>query len=240
MGSLSDDGVVTITVNAVNDAPDAQDDTYTTDEDVALTIAVPGVLLNDTDVDSTLTAVLATGPANGTLVLNADGSLTYTPNLNFNGTDSFTYRANDGDLDSDIATVTLTVNAVNDAPVANPDSFSVDEDNTLTVSAPAVLGNDTDVDDSTLTAILVSSTTNGTLMFNSDGSFTYTPNLNFNGTDSFTYKANDGDVDSDITTVTLTVNAVNDAPVAKPDSFSVDEDNMLTVSAPAVLGTTPT
>src|SRR6202008_4496757 len=128
---------------------------------------------------------------------------------NFNGTDSFTYKANDRDFDSDITTVTLTVNAMNDAPAANPDSFSVDEDNTLTVSAPGVLGNDADIEASMLTATLVSTTTNGALTLNSDGSFTYTPNANFNGTDSFTYKANDGDLDSDVATVTLTVNAVN-------------------------------
>ena len=224
-GVLSDDGLVTITVNAVNDAPDAQDDTYTTDEDVALTIAMPGLLANDTDVDSALTAILETGPANGTLVLNADGSFTYTPNLNFNGTDSFTYRASDGPL-SDLATVLLTVNAVNDAPDAQDDTYTIDEDTVLTVSVPGVLANDADVD-STLTAVLETGPANGTLVFSADGSFTYTPNLNFNGTDSFTYRASDGP-ESDLATVLLTVNAVNDAPVGTvPGAQTATEDTPL-------------
>ena len=88
---------MTLTVNPVNDAPVAANDAYTTDEDTPLTRPAPGVLANDTDVDgATLTAVLVTGPAHGTLALNADGSFTYTPAANFNGSDSFTYQASDG------------------------------------------------------------------------------------------------------------------------------------------------
>ena len=189
------------------------------------------MLGNDTDVDSpTLTAVLVSGTSNGVLSFNSSGSFTYTPNSNFNGTDSFTYKANDGALDSNVATVTITVNAVNDAPVANPDSFTVDEDNTLTIGAPGVLGNDTDVDSPTLTAVLVSSTSNGVLSLNSNGSFSYTPNSNFNGTDTFTYKANDGALDSNVATLTITVNAVNDAPVAVDDSATTDEDSAVTIA----------
>ena len=114
------------------------------------------MLGNDTDVDGNpLTAVVVTAPANGTLTLNADGSFTYTPNANFNGTDSFTYKANDGTADSNTATVTITVDAVNDAPVAVNDSYSTTEDTPLTVAAPGVLGNDTDVDGNPLTAAVV-------------------------------------------------------------------------------------
>jgi VCBS repeat-containing protein len=204
---------VTITVNTVNDAPAAVDDSYGTNEDTALTIAAPGVLGNDTDVDgSSLSAIRVSGPASGTLVLNADGSFTYTPNANFNGTDSFTYKANDGAADSNVATVTITVNAVNDAPAAVDDSYGTNEDTALTIAAPGVLGNDTDVDGNALSAIQVSGPANGTLVLNADGSFTYTPNANVNGTDSFTYKANDGTADSNTVTVTITVTPVNDAP----------------------------
>src|SRR5207237_6067509 len=179
-----------LTVSPVNDAPVAANDAYTTNEDTALTIAAPGVLGNDTDPDAgdTRTAVLVTasGPANGTLTVNADGSFTYTPNLNFNGTDSFKYQAKDaaGAL-SDSATVTITVNAVNDAPVATNDAYTTNEDTALTVAAPGVLGNDTDVDvTDTRTAVLVAASgpTSGSLALNADGSFTYTPNVNFNGT----------------------------------------------------------
>jgi VCBS repeat-containing protein len=99
------------------------------------------VLGNDSDADGdALTAALVSGPGNGTLLLNGDGSFSYTPNADFNGTDGFTYSAGDGAL-SDTATVTITVNAVNDAPVAADDAYATDEDVTLNVAAPGVLGN---------------------------------------------------------------------------------------------------
>ena len=98
---------MTITVSAVNDAPTAADDAYSTAEDTALTVAAPGVLGNDSDPDGDpLSAVLGSGPSHGTLTLNANGSFTYTPAANFNGSDSFTYRASDGTLTSNLATVT--------------------------------------------------------------------------------------------------------------------------------------
>ncbi|NOG48618.1 MAG: tandem-95 repeat protein [Chloroflexi bacterium] len=225
---------VTITVNPVNDAPVAVDDAYTTDEDTALNTAAPGVLTNDTDAEADpLTAVLVVGPTNGTLTLNSDGSFTYTPNAHFNGSDSFTYKANDGTADSNVATVTITVNPVNDAPVAVDDAYATDEDTALNVAAPGVLTNDTDVDGDTLTAVVDSGPTNGTLTLNSDGSFIYTPSANFNGSDSFTYKANDGTADSNVATVTITVNPVNDAPVAVNDAYTTDEDTTLNVAARA-------
>src|SRR5204863_4972764 len=157
-----------------------------------------GVLANDTDADgSALTAILVSGPANGSVALNASGSFTYTPNANFNGSDAFTYKANDGTADSNTATVTIAVSAVNDAPPAVIDSFSTAEDTPLTIAAAAgVLGNDTDVDGNPLTAIVATSPANGTVTLNADGSFTYAPNANFNGSDAFTYRANDGTTDS--------------------------------------------
>ncbi|MBK9121838.1 MAG: tandem-95 repeat protein [Chloroflexi bacterium] len=228
---------VTITVNPVNDAPVAVGDAYTTDEDVALNVPADGVLTNDSDVDGNpLTAVLVTGPASGSLLLNPDGSFTYTPAANFNGSVNFTYRANDGIANSNIATVTITVNPVNDAPVAVSDAYSTDEDVALNVAALGVLDNDTDIDGNPLTAIKVTDPSSGTVTVNADGSFIYTPNANFNGSDSFTYRANDGTADSNIATVTITVNAVNDAPVAVDDSYSTDEDVVLNIPASGVLG----
>jgi large repetitive protein len=228
---------VSITVNAVNDAPTANDDAYSTNEDTSLTVAAHGVLNGDTDVEGEpLTAVVVTNPAHGTLTLNADGSFMYTPAVDYNGSDSFTYKANDGGADSNTATVTITVNPVNDAPVATNDVYDVDEDTSLTVAlAEGVLGNDTDVEGHHLTAALVSGPSHGTLVLNADGSFTYTPAANYNGPDSFTYKANDGSLDSNVATVTITVNAVNDAPVATEDAYSTDEDTPLVVGAPGVL-----
>src|SRR5207244_3177414 len=131
----------------INQAPVATADAYGTAEDTTLTITAPGVLANDTDVDgASLRAVLVSGPSHGTLSLNANGAFSYTPAANYNGSDSFTYKANDGSTDSAPAVVTLTITAVNDAPVANPDSYSTAEDTTLTITAPGVLANDTDVD----------------------------------------------------------------------------------------------
>jgi VCBS repeat-containing protein len=227
---------VSITASAVNDAPVAVDDAYTTDEDVTLSINAPGVLSNDSDLDGdTLTAVLVSGVSHGTLTLNSDGSLDYTPEANFNGTDTFTYHASDGSLDSNAATVSITVSAVNDAPVANDDSYTTDEDTSLNVTLPGVLGDDSDPDGDTLTAVLVSGVSHGTLTLNGDGSFDYTPETNFSGTDTFTYHASDGSLDSNVATVSITVSAVNDAPVANDDSYTTDEDTNLTVTAPGVL-----
>ncbi|NOG48611.1 MAG: tandem-95 repeat protein [Chloroflexi bacterium] len=194
------------------------------------------MLTNDSDVDGdTLTAVLVVGPTNGTLTLVTSGGFIYTPNAGFNGSDSFTYRASDGTLLSNIATVTITVNPVNDAPVAVNDAYTTDEDTALNIAAPGVLTNDTDVDGDAMTAVLVVGPTNGTLTLNGDGGFVYTPNANFNGTDTFTYKANDGTADSNIATVTITVNPINDAPVAVNDAYTTDEDTTLNVAAPGVL-----
>src|SRR5207249_1838873 len=148
----------------------------------------------------------------------------------FNGSDSFTYKANDGQLDSTTATVTLTIDAVNDAPVAHDNSSSTNEDTRPTVTAPGVLGNDTDIDSATITAVLVAGTSHGRLTLNSTGSFSYTPDANYNGADSFTYKANDGSLDSNTATVTLTITAVNDAPVAQDTSATTNEDTALSIT----------
>ncbi|MFC1962741.1 Ig-like domain-containing protein [Chloroflexota bacterium] len=125
--------------------------------------------------------------------------------------------------------VHLVTVSENQPPVAVDDTYMVDEDNILSVDAPGVLGNDTDADNDPLTAVNDSDPANGSVTFNSDGSFTYTPNGNYNGTDSFTYHANDGTVDSEIATVSITVNPVNDAPVAADDSASTNEDTAVTI-----------
>src|SRR5438045_2502944 len=142
------------------------------------------------------------------------------PSRTFNGIDSFTYRASDGQAESGIATATITVTPVNDAPVAaNDDSYTTPEDTQLTVSAPGVLANDSDVDGDPLSTILVTGPSHGTLTLNSDGSFTYMPALNYNGVDTFTYKATDGQAQSGIATATITVTPVNDAPLAANDEI---------------------
>src|SRR5207247_3552376 len=128
---------------------------YTVAENNTLTVsAPPGVLANDTDADNDpLTAALVTGPSHGWLNLNADGSFTYVPADYFNGTDTFTYRANDGTLDSNLATVTITVNPIDDAPIANDDSFNTTPDTALAAPAPGVLGIDVQPDGRAVTAV---------------------------------------------------------------------------------------
>src|SRR4029453_19183144 len=127
-----------ITVTPVNDPPGTSgaivaDDSYTTPEDTTLTVSAPGVLANDSDVDGDpLTAILISGPTHGTLTLHSDGSLSYSPALNYNGPDSFAYKANDGQADSATATVNITVTPVNDPPgtsgaVVADDSYSTPE-----------------------------------------------------------------------------------------------------------------
>lgn len=165
---------------------------YTTDEDTPLVITGAGVLGNDTDPESNpLTAVKVTDPTNGTLTLNANGSFTYTPAANYNGPDSFTYKANDGTVNSTVATVTVTVNPVNDAPIGNPDAYTLAEDTTLTVDAPGLLGNDTDADGQQLVITAGTAPLHGAFQLLSGGGFTYTPTANYNGPDSFTYRMSD-------------------------------------------------
>jgi VCBS repeat-containing protein len=201
------DGVYTLVGNCVsNHAPVAANDSYVTAEDSALTAAAPGVLANDSDADhNALSARLVSGTTHGTVSLNADGSFTYTPAPNYNGVDGFTYKANDGSADSNVASVNITVTAVNDPPVANNDSYSTKTKTTRSVAAPGVLANDGDVDSASLTAKLVTGPSHGTLTLNSDGSFVYTPASSFKGVDTFTYAANDGQADSNVATVSITV-----------------------------------
>ncbi len=126
-------------------------------------------------------------------------------------------------------------NTINKPPVANNDSYNVDEDDTLNIASPGILANDTDLDDDPLSATLEDDVSHGTLTLSSDGSFSYTPDLHYFGTDNFTYKAYDGDLYSNIAKVTITIISENDAPVAIDDYYNVDEDTILTVSSPGIL-----
>jgi VCBS repeat-containing protein len=209
-----------------NQPPAAADDAYAVDEDDTLTASV-GVLANDSDLEGDeLTAVLASAPQHGSLAFNADGTFTYVPTANFNGTDSFTYKASDGRADSNVASVTLTVNPVNDAPVAQDDAYTMDENGRLAPTT-SLLAIASDVDGDPLTAVLVTGPSNGVLELRPDGMFTYVPEAGFTGTDSFAYKASDGQADSNVATITMTVNSVNEAPVAQVDGYAMNQDNVL-------------
>ena len=239
-------------VHVNNVAPVAVNDTGSTNEDTNVTVAAPGVLGNDTDVvaDSLSVAQVNGSAANvgveltlasgAKVTLNANGSYTYKPSGAFEGldtgetaTDSFTYRASDGTDLSNSATVSITINGVNDAPTAHAQSVSTDEDTSVLITLRG-----SDIDGDSQTFAIVSGPSHGslgpigtvscTLAANPRScaaDVTYTPALNYNGPDSFTFKVNDGTVDSAPATVTITVNAVNDAPVnSVPGAQTTDED----------------
>ncbi|MBD3915928.1 ThuA domain-containing protein [Nocardioides hwasunensis] len=207
---LSAADVLAIYNGTSNAAPVGVADAYTTAEGVALSVPAPGVLANDTDAEGdTLTAGDVTQPGNGEVALAANGSFTYTPVTGFSGTDTFTYRANDGTSKSAPTTVTITVEKAaaepNAEPVAVDDAFTTVSGEPLTLAAPGVLGNDTDADGDQLTATATSQPVNGSVVLRADGSFTYTPDAGFVGKDTFTYTASDGTDTSAPATVTITV-----------------------------------
>ncbi|TQI70620.1 gliding motility-associated-like protein [Gramella sp. Hel_I_59] len=223
----TDTATVIVTIGAENDAPIAVDDSASTSEDTPVEITV---LNNDSDPDGdelTVTISEAQEPANGTVTIDENGVVTYTPNENFNGTDSFKYTISDGNGGTDTATVTVTVGAENDAPIAVDDAVETDEDNAITVS---VLDNDSDPDGDDLSVVSTTTPENGTVVINNDGTITYIPNENFNGTDSFDYTIRDEDGLTDTATVTVTVNPVNDDPIAVDDSATTDQDTAVTIS----------
>lgn len=212
-------GTVSITVTAQNDRPVATNQSIVLDEDTVYNGQLTGF---DVDGDILLFQV-GEGPTQGNLTVNADGSFEYTPGPNFNGEDVFTYFVSDGTINSVSATVTLTITPVNDLPVAGDQSVSLNEDSSY---SGVVSGSDVDGD--SLTYSVVGSPAHGTLSFQPDGTYTYTPIANYNGPDSFTFTANDGTGDSNVGTVSIQVTPVNDVPVADAASFSGLEDNNIT------------
>jgi len=236
---LADSNVATatITVACINDAPVAAADSYNGTRNTQLQVTAPGVLANDNDVDGDdLSAVLVSNPASGSLTLNGDGSFSYTPNLDYCGSDSFQYKATDGSADSATVQVTLNIDCLNQAPVAAANSYFGSEDAPFSVAAVVgVLANDSDANGDELTAVLDDDVQHGSLTLNADGSFDYAPDANYCGSDSFTYHANDGAADSNVATVTITVQCANDAPVSLGDSYAGTQDTLLSVVAPGVL-----
>jgi hypothetical protein len=200
--------LVVIQVDAQDQPPTATQDQYTLLRNSSFTLAAPGVLANDTDPEGDpLSAALATGPVNGVLALNANGSFTYTPNAGFEGADTFTYSATDGMHPTTATTVALRVTvAGNHRPLAAADGYYMHPGGVLQVPAPGVLANDTDADGDTLMARLATLPAHGALVFNWNGSFTYTPDPGYVGVDSFTYRAYEG-LHSTAATVTINVTA---------------------------------
>jgi hypothetical protein len=179
--------------------------------------AVAAITLSAADPDGdTLTYSIVNQPTYGALS-GSGSSLSYQPAANYDGTDSFTFRANDGRADSTTATVSISIQAVNDPPSALGDAYTVVAGSTLTRSAPGVLGNDSDPDSASLAAELVSDVVNGVLALGADGSFSYSPTAGFSGADAFVYRVSDGAAASTAVTVSLTVTPAPPLPVLTAD-----------------------
>ena len=220
-GPLSDTDTATILIDPVNDVPQTGDLALATDEDQPVAGAIPA-----TDVDGdALTFVLVAQPANGTVRLDPDGSFIFKPNPDFSGTETFQVRVSDGQGGVSVATVTVAVRAVNDAPVGASLSTATLEDTPVSGTLPPAF----DPEGAAIAYALGAAAANGTATVTPDGRFTYVPDPDFNGSDSFTYTVSDGILTSTYT-VTVGVGAVNDAPVAAADGFVVAEDTPVLLS----------
>jgi large repetitive protein len=230
---------VAMSVASVNDMPTAVADTATVTEDSGATLIA--VLSNDSsapDVDETLSVAAVTPPAHGTATLvttGADaGKVSYTPNANFSGADSFTYTLSDGNGGIALATVIVTVTNVNDAPTAADDAVAVAEDQAIILD---VRSNDVDADGDALTVEGVSQPAHGvaTLIVTGPaaGKVSYTPTANFFGSDTFTYTIGDGSNSTATATVNVSVTSANDAPSATSDTATTSEENAVVVDVRA-------
>jgi len=216
--------------------PAAFAERITVDEGATATLLDGGgsnVLANDGDTENdSLTAVLDSDVSNGRLTLNGDGTFSYTHNGSETTSDSFSYHATDGSSNSNIVNVNISVIAQNDPPVAVADSMSVNQGSTtdtLDSNLNNLLGNDSDAESDSLTAVIDTDVVNGSLSLNADGTFSYTHNGTATTSDSFSYHANDGAANSATTTVSITIIPQNIAPVATADSISVNEGATVSV-----------
>lgn len=223
-------------LSPLNNPPVGVDDAYEMFENDVLIVPAPGVLENDRDPDGdALTVRLTEGAQNGQLVLDPNGAFVYQPSEDYVGEEGFQYVAQDGQVESEPVSVVIRVKSKNNPPVANDDVYRLIQGEAASVPAPGVLENDADEDGDSLSAILDTPPSNGTLELSTDGSFTYTPAAGFSGEDRFAYRASDAAADSTPAQVVLEVLAANAPPVASGDAFEVQEDTMLTVSPPGIL-----
>ncbi|GAB4147091.1 MAG: hypothetical protein OHK0017_08390 [Patescibacteria group bacterium] len=215
---------VTITINSINDPVTANNDNAITDEDTQVEI---NVLNNDSDLDNDiLTITSASTPSHG-IVLIDNSVITYFPNLNFYGNDSFTYTVEDGKGSTATATVNITVNSINDPVTANDDSYNLLED--ASAIDLNVLNNDSDGDGDSLSIISVTTPTNGNASINGTV-ISFQPNANYFGNDSFTYTIEDGNGSTATAIVNITVSSVNDPVIANDDLLTIDEDTSVDIN----------
>ena len=219
-GSSTVQQTATLRVAGINDAPVAESDRISLEEDTVFKGKLRATDLDDLSIDFTL----ASPPANGQVTIKSDGSYIYKPNENFYGPDKFRYTATDANGAIDTSDISIEVTPVNDAaPEANPDSIAVIEDTPLSFQASELVANDTDFDGDALTVTAVSGGKNGSVSL-VNGVVTYSPAANYNGTDSFSYTVSDGQGGVSEGFVSVTVSAVNDAPIAPPTAVTLNED----------------
>ena len=219
-GTLSTTGTVNLTVNPnnYNGIPTVFSGAFSLSEDTPLTATLSG-----SDPESApLTFILDQNVTHGTLILSSTGEFTYTPNTNYNGSDSFTFHVSDGVNDSPISTGTLSVVAVNDTPSSVNDIVSGTEDISLTISP---LLNDTDVDGDALTLQSIGTALHGMVSL-SGNTITYIPNGNYCGVDTLNYTISDGTLFATGTS-NIALSCVNDAPTANDDAINATEDMSL-------------
>lgn len=218
----TDSASVSVTVNAVNDAPIANPDSGTVNEDSSVII---DVLTNDTDVDGDALSITNAASPNGSVTFSGN-NITFTPTADFNGATTVTYTVSDGAGGTASGTVTINVTNVNDAPVASDDTASTNEDTAVVIN---VLANDTDIDNDALSVSNVSAT-NGSAIVNGDGNVVFTPAADYNGSATVAYTVTDGNGGSDNASVSVAIAAVNDNPIANPDTASVNEDESVSIN----------
>ncbi len=209
---------INITIDAVNDPPIAELQSVTTDENKPVNIILSG---SDTDGDSII-YIIKKQPEYGSLSGTPPG-LTYTPNSEFHGIDSFTFVASDGKDESEPAKVNITVIEVNDPPIADPQTIKTEEDKPI-----QILLTGKDPEGSIITFRIVNQPSNGTLS-GTPPNVTYTPKPDFFGNDSFTFTTNDGTLGSSPTTIAIIISSVNDTPIAENQSISAKEDTSVTI-----------
>jgi Cadherin-like domain/Bacterial Ig domain len=238
---------VNLTVTAVNDAPVTQDEAATGDEDVVMVYSQAALLANDTDVDTAIDGDVlrisrVSNATNGTVTMDANGDIRFVPDANFHGQASYTYWVSDGQAETP-ATLHITVNAINDAPVTADETATASEDATLMFTSAALLANDSDVDTATdgdvLSISRVGQAEHGLVFLDANGDVRFVPEANYNGPASYTYWVSDGHDGVDgvqpvPATVHLNILQVNDLPVVTGEVIASDEDVVLSI-APSLL-----
>ena len=224
--NYSSNATISISISPVNDAPTTIFSSFSTNEDVTF---IGSLNANDIESNPITYSVVSQGTKGIVTITNSTtGAFTYVPNTNQNGSDSFTFKVNDGNLDSNISTVSVSISAINDEPIAQNSSFNTNEDTTYSGILSA-----SDIDGSPLTYSIVSQGTKGTVAITNTatGAFNYVPQSNINGTDSFTFRVNDGTFNSTTATVSVTINSVNDAPVANSQSgLTITDEQQLSIT----------